>query len=184
MKESVLAKANAMKGVNDISLKGEIVVFGSTYLAGFPFYELINKCKIENAVYNRSIEGLTIDEASLIMHDLVVKLQPSKVFLALGEEDADNPAAIIKYSEIVRTLRSALPSCTVYLIGLEGDGDYVKKFNANASSLCDGKKVKYIKFVSGKATAAATFRARFKQMSCFFRNEPLNLTDAFAVANA
>lgn len=47
MKASVQAMAAAMKGINDLALKGEIVVFGSTYMAGFPLYELVNRCRLE-----------------------------------------------------------------------------------------------------------------------------------------
>ena len=61
MREKILLKANAMKETNDLMMKGEIVIFGSTYMAGFPFYDLINKCNLENAIYNRSIEGINID---------------------------------------------------------------------------------------------------------------------------
>ena len=53
MRENIRVKANAMKEINDISMRGEIVVFGSTYMAHFPLYELINRCTFENAVYNR-----------------------------------------------------------------------------------------------------------------------------------
>ena len=62
MKEKVKLSANAMIGINDLTLKGEIVVFGSTYMANFPLYELINKYHFENAIYNRSIIGLTTSE--------------------------------------------------------------------------------------------------------------------------
>ena len=63
MKSSVLERANAYIGLNAIALKGEIVVYGSSYMANFPFYELINRCHLENAVYNRSIDGMTSEEA-------------------------------------------------------------------------------------------------------------------------
>ena len=38
MKEYVRTTANAMKGLNDITLKGEIAVFGATYMSKFPLY--------------------------------------------------------------------------------------------------------------------------------------------------
>ena len=36
MKENVKLSVNGMIGINDLILKGEIVVFGSTYMANFP----------------------------------------------------------------------------------------------------------------------------------------------------
>ena len=35
-----------------------IAAFGSTYMADFPLYELINRYHFENAIYNRSIKGM------------------------------------------------------------------------------------------------------------------------------
>ena len=61
MQEKVKIKANAFKNVNELALKNEIVIYGSTYMANFPFYELSKKIKLENAIYNRSIEDLTIN---------------------------------------------------------------------------------------------------------------------------
>ena len=94
MKESVKTTANAIIGLNDITLKGEIAIFGSTYMANFPLYEFINKCQLESAVYNRSIEGLTIEDALHIVEDCIIAIAPQKIFISLGEEDENNPNAI------------------------------------------------------------------------------------------
>lgn len=183
MKEKIRAKADAMKMINDLSMKGEIVVFGSTYMAHFPLYELVNRCTFENAVYNRSIEGLTLKEASEIVNDCVISISPRKIFLALGEEDESDPDAIVRYSSLVSDIRTSLPESYIYLIGLTGSGEFAKKFNQNIKSLCDNKKIKYIDFVSKPASEAALYRARFKQLSCFFRSKPLTPSEAFAIAS-
>ena len=182
MKESVKASANAMIGLNDITLKGEIAVFGSTYMSKFPLYEFINKCQLESAVYNRSIEGLTVEEALQIVKDCIIAIAPKKVFIALGEEDENNPNAIKYYNEIIRKIRAEIPTCNIFLICLLGESEYVKNFNENILSLCDNKKIKYIRFVSPESSARGISKARFKQMSCFFRDKPLNTVEAFAMA--
>ena len=84
MKEHVKTTANAMIGLNDITLKGEIAVFGSTYMANFPLYEFINKYHFENAIYNRSIAGLTTSEALEIVQDCIISISPATIFIALG----------------------------------------------------------------------------------------------------
>lgn len=182
MKENVRVKADAMKMLNDISMRGEIVVFGSTYMSGFPLYELVNRCMFEHAIYNRSIAGLTINEAREIVDDCVISISPSKLFLSLGEEDANNPDAINQYECLVSAIRSKLPDCSLYLIGLTGGGKFVEEFNKNIKHLCDSKKVKYIDFVSKQTSEAALYKARFKQLSCFFRNKPVTSSDAFAIS--
>ena len=179
MKESVRIQANAMRKINDLIMQGEIVIFGSTYMSNFPLYELVNKCTFENAIYNRSIEGLTINEALEIVDDCVVDLHPNKLFLALGEEDKNNPNAIEDYITLVSTLHSQLPKCNLYLIGLTGIGSFVETFNKNIKSLCNEKSIIYINFITKYVSESTLYKVRFKQLSSFFRNKPLNMHDAF-----
>ena len=183
MKENVKLSANAMIGINDLTLKGEIVVFGSTYMANFPLYELINKYHFENAIYNRSIAGLTTSEALEIVQDCVISLSPAKIFIALGEEDENNIDAIKQYNQIIKRVQSALPKSKIYLIGLQGNTPYVERFNANILSLCDNKKIWNIRFISSSSTEVNTYKAQFKQLSCFFCDKPLTMGQAFAMAN-
>lgn len=183
MKKAVKLLADAMVGINDITLKGEIVVFGSTYMANFPLYELVKKYHFENAIYNRSIVGITISEALEIVQDCVISLSPSKIFIALGEEDKNNINAIKQYNQIIKSIQSALPKCKIYLICLQGDTPYVNKFNANILSLCDNKKIWCISYVSSALKNSNAYKAQFKQLSCFFRDKPLTFLDAFTIAN-
>lgn len=178
MKEQVCIQADAMKKINDLTMPGEIVIFGSTYMSHFPLYELINKYMFENAVYNRSIEGLTTKDALEIVNDCVIAIRPSKIFLAIGEEDENNPDAIREYSLLISELRYRLPQCHLYLIGLTGGGSFAEDFNRNILRLCDGKNTEYIRFVTNKMYENALYKARFKQLSCFFRSGAMTLMDA------
>ena len=182
MREHIWRKAKEMKQLNDISMKGEIVVFGSTYMAGFPLYELANRCMLEHAIYNRSIEGLTVEEALAIAEDCIVDIRPSKLFLALGEEDAENSDVLEAYTRLVSMLQKQLPDCRLFLIGLTGTDAYAKRLNAHLQSLCGGKKMQYIAFVSHEHSESALYRARFKQLSCCFRDRALTVPEAFAMA--
>ena len=97
MKTSVQEKANAYKGINEIALKGEIVIFGSSYMANFPFYELINKFHLDSAVYNRSIDGMTAAEAEELLRSCVLEIAPRKIFLQLGEADGSKAEVLHHY---------------------------------------------------------------------------------------
>ena len=182
MREKICIQANAMKQMNDFSMKGEIVFFGSTYMSGFPLYEFVNSCTFENAVYNRSIEDLTVGEALEIVDDCVISIAPDKIFLSLGEADEDNNKAVEQYTRLVSVIRSRLPRCELYIIGLNGNSKHIKDFNRGISSLCDNEKVKYIELISAKVSDKALYKARFKQLSRFFRNVPLSMPEAFAMA--
>lgn len=181
MRENIVNKANSFKGVNELALKGEIVIFGSTYMANFPFYELANKSNMENAIYNRSIEGLTVEEALSILQSCVIDIAPNKVFLHLGEEDYEKPDTFEKYRTIVETIKKELPDAKIYLISLEEINEAAKSFNKKLSRLCDGKKVFYIKF-SCAENAKINYKNRFRELSCFFRNGPISFSDAFAIS--
>lgn len=183
MKDNVRTQADMMKKINDLTLPGGIVVFGSTYMSSFPLYELVNKCIFENAVYNRSIQGLTVTEALEIVEDCVIDIHPSKVFISLGEEDEDDPDATEKYALLISKLRSCLPGTNLYLIGLTGKGAYVDTFNQSILGLCDGKTVKYIQFTVNHTSERNLYKARFKQLSCFFRNNRITMPEAFGIAS-
>lgn len=176
MREYVLKKAAAFRGINDLTMKGEIVIFGSTSMADFPFYDLINKSRLENAVYNRSISGLTIEEALEVLPDCVLAIKPKKVFLSLGEEDTLNAASMEQYAQLVRTIRTALPSTKLYLICLPEKNEKTAVFNDNLTKLCDNRNIFPIRF------SAQNYRQQFLELSCFFRNNPITFTEAFAVA--
>ena len=140
MKEAVLRKANAVKGLNEFALRGEIVIFGSTYMANFPFYELTKKSRLENAIYNRSIEGMTLAEAKELLEVCVLPLKPSKLFLAFGEEEVgEAETAIESYGEIVQKIREKLPLTKIYLVC--GETQAQKGLNEALEQLCDGKRI-------------------------------------------
>ena len=166
MRTCVAEKVRAFEALNDLSLKGEIVVLGSTYMAEFPFYELINRCCLENAVYNRSIEGLTVEEAAEILPAAVLELRPTKVFLCFGE--GAEPRG---YGALIRQILAALPDAAIYVVGLsEGE-------KARLAPLCDGKRVCYVGLPS-----AGGYKTAFKRLCCFFRRRPVDMVDAFAIA--
>lgn len=183
MREQIRAAANAMKGLTALSLKGEIVVLGSTYMAQFPLYELVNRCQLESAVYNRSIAGLTISEAAELWPDCILPIRPGKLFLSLGEADEGNPDAAGQYAALVQKIRTELPACRLYLIELPGESVHAQEINACIRALCDRKHISRIRFVSPALSEAALYKARFKQISRFFRDQPPTMSEAFALAN-
>ncbi len=180
MREHIQRKANSFKATNEIVLKGEIVVFGSTYTANFPFYELVNKYKLENAVYNRSIEDLTLEEGYELLKDCVFAVQPKKIFLAFSERDASASFAFPLYEKIVRKIRAELPSATLYLICLPEDS---KEFHKKIQSLCNEKKAVSILLANDAPSQQNLYKIQFKQLACFFRTNAIDFSEAFLMAN-
>ena len=183
MNANILAKANALKGINEIALKGEIVIFGSTYLANFPFYELANKCHLEHAIYNRSIEKLTTEDAEELLKPCVLDIAPAKVFLQLGEEDLDQDAILPHYRAIIRQIRTELPKTKIYLLGLSAKIPGSTQINRELKRLSDGKSIFYIPFTGNPHDTDSVYINQFQQLTQFFRDSPINLLDAFAMAS-
>ena len=180
MKDAVWKKANAAKGLNEFALKGEIVIFGSTYMANFPFYELTKKSRLENAIYNRSIEDMTLSEANELLEVCVFPLKPSKLFLAFGDEGAKEQGADRIYTEMIQKIRDRLPLTTLYLIC--GDTQAQKGLNEALTLLCDGKYVRKIMLPAPNPCKKIEYKQRFEILSSFFRNGRITMSDAFAMA--
>ncbi len=180
MKDVVLKKANAAKGLNEFALKGEIVIFGSTYMANFPFYELTKKSRLENAIYNRSIEGMTLAEAKELLDICVFPLRPSKLFLAFDEEAAQEMGAIRTYAEMIQKIREREPQTKLYLVC--SDTPTQKSLNEALEQLCDAKHVIRIMLPHPNPCKKIEYRQRFEILSSFFRNGRITMSDAFAMA--
>lgn len=168
MRKCVLEKVRAFQALNDLALRDEIAVFGSTYMASFPFYELINRCRLENAVYNRSIEGLTAKEGEEILRVAVLDIRPRKVFLCFEGEKAEGLHALVAH------IRAALPHARIYLVILPGD-------QACCEAAEERQDVYTIRLTTAD-TGMNGYKRAFKQLCCFFREKRLDLVDAFSIA--
>ncbi len=176
MKNSSYEKAKSFECINDIALKGEIVVYGSTYMSNFPFYEFTNKNRLDAAIYNRSIPSLTIEEAVELLGPCVLGLNPSKIFLHLGEDEELNQNSCPKYKKIIEQLKSALPNSSIYIIGIRGETETVKSFNKEIEAMCGEQSVVFIPLDRNKS---GNFKDLFRQLCHYFRSRPISFCDAF-----
>ena len=168
-----------IRQINEISLKGEIVIYGSDYMAEFPFYELINRYQLECAVYNRSVAGLTLAGAEELLREYVLILRPKKVFFAFADE-GDTGRSVAQYRSLIGRIRAELPTAELFLLGLPGMEN--EAFNRRMAAFCAEDGMTYIALARGRGAAEASYRAQFKQLSRFFRRKPLTMADAFVMA--
>lgn len=177
MKTELKKKSDIYKVFNEFALKNEIVIFGSTFSAYFPFYEFVNKGPISNAIYNRSIEGLKLEDACELLHNCVICAQPSKVFLALGELDSSDIKSITVYENIINSLKSNLPSTEIHILSLPDDTKENQNYNNSLAEMCRKYGLKYIHIDYSKNLASI-----YKQLSLFFRSNKISFCDAFKTA--
>lgn len=185
MRKEVLEKISQFQGYNDIALKNEIVIYGSTYTAEFPFYELAQKYVLSNAIYNRSIEELSLAEAEECLSDCVLDIKPKKVFLALGERDMNNPDAMETYKRILNKIKEKLPSVTIYILPVpvyQKDPTAVR-FNEALEKLCQTSNVHFLNIHFYREKNKSSYGKVFKQLTCFFRNGNVTFSEAFQMSH-
>ncbi len=98
--ETIEERAKKYKVLNKLAVKGEAVVFGSDYLSDFPFYTLMQKRVSDYAVYNRSLENLTVKQAKSVVDDCLKYLAPSNILISFGENETANEEFLQDYDEL------------------------------------------------------------------------------------
>lgn len=173
MKSEVLEKSKMFQVFNDIALHNEIVVFGSSFASKFPFYELSQKYNLNHAIYNRSIEGLTLSEAEGILTESVLAVRPSKILMILGELDEADGNSLACYERILCRTKDILPQTEIYVLSVPGVG---KEYNEQLKDICEMLQVKYV-----NVDFRQSYEIIFKRMLYFFRSSAISFCDAFCV---
>ena len=179
----VLEKVNLYRTINNITLQGEVVIFGSDFMADFPFYELSQKYLFSAALYNRSLHGLTLPLADRYLKECVLDIHPGKVFFALGENDLEDPNAMERYRKLIMRTQKALPHTRLYLLPVPETTPAAKKFNLELLRLATGLGLTCPSLCYGAETTHPPYSKIFKKLTVLFRSGNLDLTEVFALAN-
>ncbi len=177
MKENCAEKVRFFKNVNELAVKGEIAVFGSTYSANFPFYELMQG-RADYAVYNRSIEGLTVKEAAAVASDCLKRLNPSKLFLCLGEEELKRGVSADEvyenYRELIKTVGRMFKCCDIYVLPVMNEN--AGELNGAIRAAAERENVKFLTIAPKDS-----YRSVFNRLNCFFRGHAPGFCEAFGI---
>lgn len=131
--------------LNSFANVGGAVVFGGAADLDVPFDELKQSFNVDYAVYNRSVAGLTVADASSVYDAVVAPLRPSKLLLRLGEADVEtfekNADEFIRlYRATIDHIRSLNKKCEIAIVSIGSDAasstvaDMNKRLNALAAS--------------------------------------------------
>ncbi|MDD6762863.1 MAG: hypothetical protein PUD92_04400 [Clostridiales bacterium] len=171
MKKEVLEKSRMYKIFNEITLKHEIIIFGSTFTANFPFYELTKKYLLSNAIYNRSIDGLTISEADKILNDCVFDAKPDKIFYSFEADSMDMDL----YKDILHKTQAALPSAKIYVLSVQASAS--DSLNTMLKLMCADYNAEFIDIDYTKS-----YEAIYRQLTPFFRSKKITFSEALQMA--
>ena len=109
--------------LNELAKSGGIVIFGGKNDKSIPLCELRQAFSIDETLYNRSIDGLSVTNAADVYDACVAPICPETVILHIGEADADSfetaPAEFdIKYSELIRHIK-AVNGCRIAVVSVK-----------------------------------------------------------------
>lgn len=88
----ILCEMERYERMNQTAEENGTVLFGANYFHELAAGELAQSVGMEEAVYNRSIEKLSVENACGALEQCVLQLHPARVFINIGDEDVRNAA--------------------------------------------------------------------------------------------
>lgn len=113
-------KLRKYRELNAVAPKGQTVCAGSSLMENFPINELLMDLGSTKKVYNRGMSAYTIDQYAKVL-DIVLDLEPSKLFINIGSNDLSIPGDTIgnmirKYRALIQRIQAALPECKITML--------------------------------------------------------------------
>ena len=166
---NLLAEAKKYKELNKYAEKGQIVVFGDGCLVQFPFYDLMQGRVSDYALYNRSLELMTIKESIEVVDHCPYHLSPRAVLLHFENNEAEETFKT-DYYRLIEKIRSLDKKCRICLLDDSGQRETV------VQKIAERTKTGYLSIPTGSDEQSA-----FHLMDAFFRGGKISFWDAFAI---
>ena len=152
--EKFAAEKKLFHEINAAAQPGGIVLVGSGTVAHLPLTELAQDCMMETPVYNRSIDGLTVEAAGKMLDECVMELKPAKVIFALGAEEAQREDFNLKefmdqYEWLLYTVNSQM-RCRIYVSSVLSDAPVAREMNAALKKLAQNTGCQFVDMAAGK----------------------------------
>ncbi|MBQ8768173.1 MAG: hypothetical protein IJZ15_00760 [Oscillospiraceae bacterium] len=155
--------------LNALAEQGGIVIFGCGEDKNIPTCELCQAFAVEQKVYNRSFESISIKDALCVYKETIDALSPETVLLHIGEADVDFFAESSaefdnKYRELIVYIKSQNKKCRIAIVSLKNyDSDtQIGEMNKHLKYIADSEQCEYgdiatKKVWNPKATMDAAF---------------------------
>lgn len=169
------------KQINEVAKENGVVFFGSTYFESVPVNELAQDYDTQLPVYNRSVNGLTIDKVSDVLESCVLDLEPSKLFICLGDEDIRKDDFnlsdfIEKYQWMLYTLHNRC-NAKIYIVSVMSLNPKTAAVNERLKKLAAETGCIYVDTQAALKSAKSTLRL-FSELRFFMRNHPITFHEA------
>ncbi|MCH5163439.1 MAG: hypothetical protein J1F36_00310 [Clostridiales bacterium] len=174
---------NTFKEINSMAEKGGIVFLGSDYFASLPIGELASVFNLNEKIFNRSLSGATIESIGKVLDDCVFKLQPSKIFVNLGEVETQNnmdiSELICAYEWLLYTIHGKI-SADIYVISIMSDTGHAKEVNTALQRLCSEVNCKYIDITPALNFTKPNLHV-FNIIKFYVHSHPLDFADIMSM---
>lgn len=124
MREEQMKKVQNYAELNPYARKGAILFTGSSLMEQFPVCEYCANELPGLLVYNRGVGGFTTDDFLQYIHEQLLDLEPSTVFINIGTNDMNERSdgedwlehLLRNYRAILQQAKEALPETKFYLM--------------------------------------------------------------------
>jgi hypothetical protein len=141
---------NRYFSLNQLAGKGGTVILGGTEDRNIPLCELKQAFELEDDLYNRSVTGVSVEQAVEVYDACVAPLSPDTVLLHIGEADLPlfekNAAAFDDaYRRLIAHIRSFNKKCRVVVITLRNPtkAPLVAEMNRHLKYLAESERCDY-----------------------------------------
>lgn len=115
---------SSYKSLNKIAESNGIVIFGGTEDKDLPIGELRQAFAIESKIYNRSVAGLSMENAVRLFDECVVPLEPDTLLLHIGAADLDffrqSPSRFDNaYCALISHIKEFNQNCRIVIVSLK-----------------------------------------------------------------
>lgn len=186
MVTAIKNELNKYHHLNGIAERNCIVCFGSDSFSKIPFTELSRSFSIDTPVYNRSINGLSIENCEEVLKECVYELCPSKVFLNIGEQDIertdfDCEKFISTYEWLLYTMHTHCGG-RIYVVSIAVDSPRASYVNEKLEKVAQNTGCKFIDISAPKEKSQVEELMIFDKIRYYLRSKNLTLSEIFNLA--
>ena len=170
------------KEMNEYCKKGQIVFVGSTYFSQMKISERVLTSGMNIPVYDRSSEKLKVGDTLNYLADEVFELQPSKIFINIGDEDLKSPTFdvdtfISKYEWMLLNTHRSCENCLIFITSVISSSSLAGKVNEKLQNLAKETGCTFINFGNLKKDGSSYSKV-FNILKHYIRNSPIGFADA------
>ncbi len=138
------------KSLNKLAEQNGTVIFGGNTDVDLPLCELKQAFSLNDNFYNRSISGVSVENAADIYTACIAELNPQTVLLHIGEADIElfkSSAAEFehKFRELIGRIRTDNRECSIAVISLKNyaNDDNISQINKNLKYIAESEQCEY-----------------------------------------